>query len=108
MRQRNRTSSSSAHSANAALNAKITNSSRLADYLPKVLVFQKLSTLGQKPRHPLQSHANQPTYLPRPRSLSIGSRADGGTSRRSHSCGLRLPTELERVTLSVQDAIITL
>ena len=47
MRQRNRTSSSSAHSANAALNAKITNSSRLADYLRKVLVFQKLSTLGK-------------------------------------------------------------
>ena len=63
MRQRNRTSSSSAHSANAALNAKITNSSRLADYLPKVLVFQKLSTLGQKLRRPVQSHANQTTYL---------------------------------------------
>ena len=58
MRQRNRTSSSSAHSANAALNAKITNSSRLADYLRKVSTFQKLSSLGQKLRHPLQSHAS--------------------------------------------------
>lgn len=61
MRQRNRTSSSSAHSANAALNAKITNSSRLGDYLRKVSTSQKLSSLGQKLRRPLQSHANQPS-----------------------------------------------
>ena len=60
MRHRNRTSSSSAHSANAALNAKITNSSVLADYLRKVSTFQKLSGLGQKLRRPLQRHANLP------------------------------------------------